>query len=81
MQVVELVGASSSGQASIFLGITSTIFAVGHYVTIPSPHRLAVFFPSLLFGWMRRATGGILAPLIFHALCNLVVEVASLYYT
>ncbi|MGC6416160.1 MAG: myxosortase MrtP [Bradymonadia bacterium] len=61
--------------------ITSTIFAVGHYVTIPSPHRLAVFFPSLLFGWMRRATGGILAPLIFHALCNLVVEFASLYYT
>ena len=63
------------------LVITSAIFAVGHYVTIPSPHRLAVFFPSLLFGWMRRATGGILAPLIFHALCNLVVEFASLYYT
>ncbi|MBV70149.1 MAG: hypothetical protein CMH52_02280 [Myxococcales bacterium] len=63
---------------SLFL--TSLIFAVGHYVTIPSPHRLAVFFPSLLFGWMRKASGGILAPLIFHALCNLVVEFASMNY-
>ncbi len=60
--------------------LTSLIFAVGHYVTIPSPHRLAVFFPSLLFGWMRKASGGILAPLIFHALCNLVAEFASMNY-
>ncbi|MEE2757205.1 MAG: MrtP family glutamic-type intramembrane protease [Myxococcota bacterium] len=63
---------------SLFL--TSLIFAVGHYVTVPSPHRLAVFFPSLLFGWMRKASGGILAPLIFHALCNLAVEFASMNY-
>ena len=62
------------------LVVTSTLFAVGHYVTVPSVHRLAVFFPSLLFGWMRRATGGILAPLTFHALCNLFVEFAALYY-
>ena len=26
--------------------IDHTIFAVGHYVTIPSPHRLAVFFQA-----------------------------------
>ena len=60
--------------------LTSTLFAIGHYVTIPAPSRLAVFFPSLLFGWMRRATGGIMAPLIFHALCNLFVEFAQLHY-
>jgi len=62
------------------LVLTSALFAVGHWVTVPSPHRLAVFFTSLLFGWMRRATGGILAPLIFHASCNLFVEFASLFY-
>ena len=60
--------------------LTSALFAIGHYVTIPSVQRLAVFFPSLLFGWMRRATGGILAPVIFHAACNLIVEIASAYY-
>jgi len=62
------------------LVVTSALFAIGHYITVPSVHRLAVFFPSLLFGWMRRASGGILAPLIFHALCNLFVEFAALHY-
>lgn len=60
--------------------ITSALFAIGHIITIPSPARLAVFFPSLVFGWMRKATGGIVAPLIFHAICNLFVEFASLLY-
>ena len=63
------------------LVLTSALFAIGHIITIPSASRLAVFFPSLLFGWMRRATGGIVAPLIFHALCNLFVEFAALAYT
>lgn len=60
--------------------VTSALFAVGHFVTIPSAHRLAVFFPSLIFGWMRRATGGIIAPIVFHAACNLLVEIAMLHY-
>jgi membrane protease YdiL (CAAX protease family) len=32
---------------------------------------LSVFFPSLLFGWLRARTGGIGASVFFHALCNL----------
>lgn len=62
------------------LVLTSALFAIGHFVTIPSAHRLAVFFPSLLFGWMRRATGGIVAPVLYHAACNLSVELVSLAY-
>ncbi len=34
--------------------------------------RLAVFFPSLAFGWLRSATGSIVAPVFFHASCNLI---------
>ncbi len=60
--------------------LTSALFALGHFLTIPSPARLAVFFPSLLFGWMRRASGGILAPALFHAACNLLVEFAVRFY-
>jgi uncharacterized protein len=52
--------------------LTSAIFAVGHIVTIPSPQRLAVFFPSLLFGWLRARTRGIGASIAFHAFCNLL---------
>jgi membrane protease YdiL (CAAX protease family) len=54
--------------------VTSAIFALGHYATIHDPARLAVFFPSLLFGWLRARTGGVGAPVAFHALCNLFSE-------
>ena len=40
-------------------------------MTEPHPARLAVFFPALLFGWLRARTGGIGASVVFHALCNL----------
>ncbi len=60
--------------------LTSTLFAVGHYLTIPSPARLAVFFPSLLFGWMRRASDGVAAPILYHAACNILVELAVRFY-
>ena len=56
------------GMATI---VASLVFALGHFLTIPNPGRLAVFFPALLFGWMRTKTGGIGASVFFHAACNL----------
>lgn len=50
---------------------TSALFALGHLATEPHPARLAVFFPSLLFGAVRGATGGIGAAVFLHAECNL----------
>lgn len=54
--------------------VASLIFAMGHFLTIPSPARLAVFFPSLVFGWLRARTGGVGAGIAFHALCNIFSE-------
>lgn len=54
--------------------VASLIFALGHFLTIPSPARLAVFFPSLVFGWLRARTGGVGAGIAFHALCNIFSE-------
>jgi membrane protease YdiL (CAAX protease family) len=51
--------------------VASGIFALGHMLTIPQPARLAVFFPALLFGWLRQRTGGVGASVLFHASCNL----------
>lgn len=48
----------------------SMIFAAGHLATVQVPARLAVFFPALLFGWLRARTGGIGASVCFHAACN-----------
>ncbi|MDF2697407.1 MAG: Abortive infection protein [Labilithrix sp.] len=54
--------------------LTSLIFALGHFATIREPARLAVFFPSLLFGWLRYRTKGIGAGIAFHATCNVFSE-------
>lgn len=57
------------------LVVTSTLFAVGHFATTPDPARLAVFFPSLVFGFLRARTGGIGAAVVFHTLCNVLSAV------
>ena len=54
--------------------VASAIFALGHLATIPHPARLAVFFPALLFGWLRARTGGVGASIGYHALCNVFSE-------
>jgi membrane protease YdiL (CAAX protease family) len=56
------------------------LFAVSHLAVIPNPLRLAVFFPALLFGWMRARTGSIAAAAVFHALCNLTSDVMHTSY-
>lgn len=67
---VRLLGA----EVGLSLLVTSVLFALGHLATISVPTRLAVFFPSLLFGWLRTRTGGIGAPVLLHALCNVFSE-------
>ena len=51
--------------------VTAVLFALGH-LAILSPWRLAVFFPALLFGWMREKTGTVLGAALLHAFCNLL---------
>jgi membrane protease YdiL (CAAX protease family) len=58
----------------------AAIFALGHIVTVQTPARLAVFFPALLFGWLRARTGGIGASVSFHAICNVYAEMLGSGY-
>lgn len=53
---------------------TSLLFALGHVLVDFDIARLAVFFPALVFGWMRARTGSIAAGALFHALCNLLSD-------
>lgn len=57
------------------LVISSALFALGHLAVTFDARRLAVFFPGLVFGWMRSATGSILAGTIAHAASNLFIHV------
>jgi membrane protease YdiL (CAAX protease family) len=54
---------------------SSALFALGHVLVDFDVQRLTVFFPALVFGWMRARTGTIAAGALFHALCNLFSEV------
>jgi uncharacterized protein len=51
--------------------VTSAIFAAGHLATELDANRLGVFFPALLFGYLRARTRGIGAGVLLHALANL----------
>jgi len=56
------------------LVLSSALFAAGHLAAGFDPRRLSVFFPGLLFGWMRSATGSVLAGTIAHAASNLFIR-------
>jgi membrane protease YdiL (CAAX protease family) len=51
---------------------TQLLFAAGHLVSL-QPWRIGTFFPGLLFGWLRERTGSIAAPVVAHALSNLLM--------
>jgi membrane protease YdiL (CAAX protease family) len=66
-----LFGVSLSLRALV---LQAALFAVVHVLVDPHPARLAVFFPGLLFGFVREWRGGIGAALTYHALSNLFSE-------
>lgn len=60
--------------------ITCVVFAFSHSVITLRWWQFAIFFPSLVFGWLREKTGGLVAPILFHALSNLILfQVGSFY--
>ncbi|MCA9563008.1 MAG: CPBP family intramembrane metalloprotease [Myxococcales bacterium] len=59
---------------------TSAMFSLGHYLIGFDPQRLAVFFPSLVFGWLRDKNDGLGASIVYHASCNLMVTLTVVHY-
>jgi len=56
--------------------VTAALFALGHLAVFRAS-RLAVFFPALLFGWLRERTGTVVGSTVFHAGCNILARFAS----
>ena len=63
------------GGVGAALVLSALLFALGHVLVDLDPRRMAVFFPGLLFGWMRSATGSIAAGTLTHAASNLYIDV------
>jgi membrane protease YdiL (CAAX protease family) len=66
------------GGVGIALVLSAAAFAVIHLPKDGDPRALATFFPGLLFGWMRSATGSILASSVTHGASNILIRVLDL---
>jgi membrane protease YdiL (CAAX protease family) len=66
------------GGVGIALVLSSAAFALIHLPKDGDPRALATFFPGLWFGWLRSATGSILAPTLAHAGANVLVRLLDL---
>ena len=53
--------------------MANLLFAAGHVLATNDVSRADVFFPGLLFGWLQSRTGALIAPILFHGLCNIVL--------
>ena len=60
---------------AVNLPLSAAVFALGHLLVTSDPGTLAVFFPGLLFGLLRQYSGSVLAGTLFHALCNLLIDI------
>lgn len=58
----------------------SVLFALAHTLVTPAWWHVGIVLPALAFGWLRLKTGSILAPVLFHAACNLTMVVAQSCY-
>jgi membrane protease YdiL (CAAX protease family) len=66
------------GGVGLALVISAAMFALIHLPKDGDPRALATFFPGLLFGWMRSATGSILGSTITHGCSNILIRLLDL---
>jgi hypothetical protein len=67
------------GGIGLALVLSSAAFALIHLPRYGGdPSALATFFPALLFGWMRSATGSILASTVTHGASNTLIGLLDL---
>lgn len=66
------------GGVGLALVLSAAAFALVHLPKDGDPRALATFFPGLLFGWMRSATGSILASTVTHAGSNILIRLLEL---
>lgn len=77
-EVRDLLGVSeANGLASLAFGLGHLLIPVGGAILAT---RASVFFPALVFGWLRDRTGTIAAPVVYHAACNLMVLLAAPHF-
>ena len=54
--------------------VTAAVFAVAHTIITYQWWHFAIFFPGLVFGWLKEKTGAITSPILFHATSNILMN-------
>lgn len=54
---------------------TSFLFGIGHFLTYFTAFSALTFFPSVVFGVLRKITGNIFASVLFHGISNVLLYV------
>jgi hypothetical protein len=62
------------------LPLTALLFTAGHSLVVMRWWHFSIFFPALVFGWMREKSGNILASSLFHAFCNILMVTLETWY-
>jgi len=60
--------------------LTAIIFAFAHTVITYKWWHFSIFFPALVFGYLRERTGDVIAPTLFHAASNLLMNWFTMCY-
>lgn len=56
----------------MIIGCSSFLFMLMHWLNRPSWISLLIFFPGVLFAWLREKNESLLASSLFHGMCNVV---------
>jgi len=62
------------------LFVTALVFAFAHSIISLQWWHFAIFFPALLFGYIREKTGTVTAPILLHALSNIIMYILTYTY-
>lgn len=60
--------------------VTAAVFAFSHSLIHLQWWHAFIFFPALIFGWLKEKTGSVWTGTLFHALCNVFAYWISLHY-
>lgn len=60
--------------------LTSFLFAISHSLITVQWWHLFIFFPSMIFAFLKEKTGTILAPILFHASSNILMQWIAVHY-
>jgi membrane protease YdiL (CAAX protease family) len=60
--------------------LTAFLFAISHSIIVLRWWHFSIFFPALVFGWLKEKTQGLTAPILFHAFCNVFSTWVGLHY-